>query len=453
MGPGTTTRTFRIWVAVACTVGLGVRLTYALVVKAGAALVGDAFFYHWQAVLLLHGKWFYGPFNFFYHYPAIELPSAQHPPLFPVTLTLGDAFGLGSVREQLVLVCLMGTVTIALVAWVAKEIAGPRAGSVSAVVAALYPGLWIYDGEVMSEAELMVLVALTLLVAYRFWREPTLGRAGVLGLCCALCALTRSEMVLLLPLLLVPLVAGRRHLAAALRWRMAGIGLLAAAAAFTPWVARNMVTFDHPELLSSQLPVTLAAANNDATYHGALLGSWCLPCVAGDKEPVADESVQGKFWDHVALTYVEHHLSRVPVVEAARVGLVWNLFEPVRQTVQNQVEAWPRPVSTAWLVEYYPLMALAACGFLSLRRRKVPAYPLAVMFAIVTVAVLVTYANARFRAEAEVATVILAAVGVDALWERQVSGRRGPAVAAGEGEMGAAVAAGERAVDGGGSGR
>ena len=65
----------------------------------------------------------------------------------------------------MVLNCLIGTATIAVTALVTRDLAGERAGVIAAVVAALYPGFWVFDGEVMSEALVMLLAALTVLAA------------------------------------------------------------------------------------------------------------------------------------------------------------------------------------------------------------------------------------------------------------------------------------------------
>ena len=76
-------------------VGLAIRLIYAFVVKAGAPLQGDAVYYHGQAKLNLEGHWFVNPIVISRPSPhtAALVPSAQHPPLFTLLLTAGDAVG------------------------------------------------------------------------------------------------------------------------------------------------------------------------------------------------------------------------------------------------------------------------------------------------------------------------------------------------------------------------
>jgi 4-amino-4-deoxy-L-arabinose transferase-like glycosyltransferase len=431
-------RAFRWWTLGACGVGLVVRLTYALVVRGDAPLQGDAVYYHGQAKLNLEGSWFVNPLIFTVkHHPAALVPSAQHPPLFTIVLTLGDLLGLRSVHAQLVLVCLLGTATVALVALVARDLAGPRAGSIAAVVAALYPGMWIFDGEVMSEALVVLLAAATVLAAVRCFRDCTTWRVVLLGLLTGLCALTRAELVLLVPFVALPTVLWQRSMDVRRRLALSGLAVVVALVPMAPWFAYNAARFHHSVTLSDQLQVTLAASNNASTYSGPLTASWCFTCVQGVQFPRTwDESDQGVYWQSQAVHYIEAHKARALEVAFERVGLEWNLYAPIRQAGHDFLEGWPVPVSDAWLVWYYPLTAAALVGAVILRRRRRPIYPLVAMYAVVTIVAFVTYGNYRFRAEAEAATVVLAAVAFDALWSavaghpaRPRAHRRSPAPA------------------------
>jgi 4-amino-4-deoxy-L-arabinose transferase-like glycosyltransferase len=413
---------FTWWVAGVCAVGLAIRLVYAFVVKAGAPLQGDAVYYHGQAQLNLDGHWFVNPVVIAArHHPAALVPSAQHPPLFTLLLTAGDAVGLGSLGAQLVLVCLVGTATIAATALVVRDLAGPRAGVIAAVLAALYPGFWVFDGEVMSEALVMLLAALVILSANRCFRRCTPLRVATLGLLCGLCALTRAELILLVPLVALPTVLWQRGMAWRRRAALCALALGVAIAPMSPWVARNLVTFHHPVTLSDQLPITLAAANNPSTYSGPLTASWCFTCLLSTHFPPGDdESDIGAHWEAAARRYVGAHPARAFEVAVERVGLEWDLYAPLRAADQDFLESWPVPVSDAWLIWFYPTAAAAIAGGVILRRRRRPVYPLVAMVVVTTVTAFATYGNYRFRAESEVALVILAAVALDALWARLV---------------------------------
>ncbi len=169
--------------------------------------------------------------------------------------------------------------------------------------------------------------------------------------------------------------------------------------------------------LSDQLPITLAAANNPAAYYGPLTGSWCYSCLLSTTFPRGyDESDIGVYWDTKARSYVEAHKTRAAEVAAARMGLVWSVYAPLRQVQQDFLEGWPKPVADAWLIWFYPLTLLGIVGAVILRRRHEPIFPLVAMVVVPSVAGVLTYGNQRFRCEAEVAIVVLAAVTLDALW-------------------------------------
>jgi 4-amino-4-deoxy-L-arabinose transferase-like glycosyltransferase len=399
-------------------VGLGLRLVYVFVVKAGAQLQGDAFYYHGQAQLNLQGHWFVDPQVYLSKHPnPALLASAQHPPAFTLLLTAGDLVGLRSVDAQLVLECLIGTATIALTGVVTRDLVSPRAGAIAAVIAALYPGFWVFDGEIMSEPLVMLLAALVVLAANRCFRDFTVRRCLVLAFLTGLCALTRAELVLLIPLVALPTIWWQRSLAWRRRMALCGLAVVVAVAPMVPWFARNFIVFHQPVFLSDQLPITLASANNQDAYYGPLTASWCYTCLLGTHFPrTQSEAGASSYWDARAKHYIESHEGRAAVVAVERAGLEWDLYAPFRQANQDFLEGWPTPVSDAWLIWFYPLAALAVGGAVIVRRRRLPLFPLAAMFILPTVAAVVTYGNYRFRSEGEVALVVLASVALDALW-------------------------------------
>ena len=87
-----------------------------------------------------------------------------------------------------------GTGTIVLLGLAGKEMIGRRYGLIAAGVAAVYPGLWVYDGLLLSETVAMFTVAGVILFAYRYWNHPSIARVAWLGAWCGLAALSRSEL-------------------------------------------------------------------------------------------------------------------------------------------------------------------------------------------------------------------------------------------------------------------
>ena len=188
-----------------------------------------------------------------------------------------------------------------------REVAGPRAGLIAAGITAVYPVFLIDDGSLLAETLVVPLTALVVWAFYRLWHRPTLARAALLGALCALCALTRSELVLLVGFLALPAGLLFRERSWRTRLGLSAASLVAALCIFAPWWAYTLPRFSHPEFLSDQLGVTLASANCNQTYHGRLLGYWSLSCAKGPVKPAEDASAADKVLRSSAIHYVEHH--------------------------------------------------------------------------------------------------------------------------------------------------
>jgi hypothetical protein len=63
------------------------------------------------------------------------------------------------------------------------------------------------------------------------------------------------------------------------------------------------------------------------------------------------------------------------------------------------------------------MLPFAIAGAIALRRRRMPLSPLLAVIATVAVTVAITFGSTRYRAPADVAIGLLAAVGIDALVE------------------------------------
>jgi 4-amino-4-deoxy-L-arabinose transferase-like glycosyltransferase len=422
---------FRRSLAVLAAGGLALRLAYVLGAKWHMPVWGDAFVYHHQANLLAAGHGFITPSDWFFRDHTV-FQSADHPPLFTAVLAAVSVLGGTSFGAHQLTGAAIGTATVVVVGLVGRAAAGERAGLLAAGLAALYPYVWVNDALVMSESLTMLTAALVALAAYRMWRAPSLGRAALVGLAVAAGALTRAELALLGPLVVVPATLGRRGVHLLRRAAWCGAAVAAALAAVGPWVAYNLSRFDEPVLLSAGLGITLRVANCPSTYRGELLGFWDFDCaLREDLTGVGDQSRQDAELRRRALAFVADHRARVPVVVAARVGRLWGLYRPLQGARFDTGEARELVVSWAGLALLYPLMALSVAGTVILRRRRRPTYPLVALVVVATVAAAITFGNTRYRAPAEVALVVLAAVALDATWSRRTSRASGACPGAG----------------------
>ncbi len=405
------------WILGAAAVGLAVRIGYILIWMDPSPLRGDAVYYHQGANLLATGHGFIHPNRFIISAGQVVVPGASHPPAYTVFLSMASVVGLRGTLDHQIWSALLGTGTVVAMALLARRLAGPRAGIIAAVIAALYPDFWLLDGLLHSETLFVAVVAVATLLAYRHLQRPGTAIAVALGAACGLAALVRAEQVALVPVLAVPAV----WTATAGPWRrraaVTALSASAALAVIAPWSLHNLGRFEKPVPLTTTGGTMLAVANCDPTYYRSdRLGSWSFACWRRIPRE-GDDSVVNVAARRVALTYAREHVRRLPVVLAARLGRMSGVYRPL-QTLEIEGAGQPLGVLRAGTALYYPVAAAAVAGAVSLRRRRVPIWPLLVHVGLAAFTALAVYGTPRFRVGAEVALVALAAVAVDAFWSR-----------------------------------
>ena len=399
---------FRARLALAVALGLLVRVAYVLVAARKIAPIGDAVTYHEWARTIADGTgWVHVPHPEIALFKVAPTPSAEHPPLFSLVLAPFWKLGITSYTGQKLLTCLAGAATVWLIGLAGREAAGERAGFIAALIAAVYPLLWVADGSLLSESLYGPFIAAAMWLAIRFARVPSVRRAIAIGALVGLAALTRGEALLLVPALLIPLGLGSTRQ----RWLMTGLLVAACALVIAPWTIRNLSKFHDPVLISTNSNATFAGANCDKTYHGDSLGSWRLDCYRG--HPTGDESQQATYYRKQGLTYAREHAGRLPVVLAVRVLREWDLYRPRQSVSYEFLEGRSRWASRFGLLVYWPTLLLAIWGAVILRRRRDPLLPLIAFPIMVTLVALIYYGVTRFRFAAEPALIVLAAVAAD----------------------------------------
>ena len=386
----------------------------------------DNYAYHTQAQLLLDHGGFYEPFVWRDSVeaggPEVFEPSAGHPPGFVLYLAAFGVLGLDSPLANRLAGGLAGAAAVALIGIAARRVGGwaglgeqaaDRAGLLAAFLAAIYPNLWINDGLILSESLYAALMGLVILAAYQFWRKPSLRTSALLGLSVGVATLTRSEGLLLLPGLVLPLAVMLRDRTWAQRAGLAVSTGLVALALMAPWMIRNAVTFEEPSppYLATGSGRVLAFGNCDETYSGRFLGYWNIDCAPSEFS--GDESEIDTIHREKATAYMEDHLGELPKVALARVGRMWHLYR-VDQGVEfdrffeRRVESHARFA----LLQFYLMVPVALAGIVLLWRRKVTIIPLVAPFVLVTFTAASTFGITRYRVPSEVALCILAGLGV-----------------------------------------
>jgi 4-amino-4-deoxy-L-arabinose transferase-like glycosyltransferase len=410
---------FTIAVAAIAAGALLLRVFYVLLERRGTPITGDAYFYHRAAELLADGNGFIGPYQL--DLKGITVDVADHPPAYIVYLALWSLLGVHSPTGHLLASCLLGAATVVVLAFVGRAIGGARVGIIAAVVAAIYPNLFAYDGMLLSETTAILATALVLLAWYRSPRNPWWAVA-LLGALCGLAALTRAELILLAPLLILPR-AWRGDRPWRQRLALVAVGAVATVAVIAPWVIYNTARFGQLVTLSNGLDVTLAQANCDPVYRGDQIGFYRVQCAidaAAAAGLTTDDQLElGRIYRRAAIDYVEDHVDRVPLVVLARLGRVTGTFRPLQQIDLDVFpEGRDRWVATSGMFGWWLLAGFGVAGVVVLRRQRTPVWPLLAPGVIVLLVTVLTFGSTRYRAPFEPCVVLLGAVGIEAALRR-----------------------------------
>jgi hypothetical protein len=412
-GPGTDIARRFLPVLVGIAAGaFTLRLAYALGVAPELVGIDDDRFYHQAALELADGNGYVGTLDVFIS--GEKEPTADHPPLYPFLLSFLGRLGARSVDAQRMLGVCAGTLTVVAVGLIARHVRGDRAGVVAALLCAVYPAFIAADGALMSESLFGALVAFSLLQALVLLRRPTLRGAAILGLLVGLAALTRSEGLLLVPLLAIPVVA------AAPPGRLLLVATTTAVTALVimPWVIRNIEVFGE-SVYSTNEGATLAGANCDPTYYGHAIGGFVFQCLTAVPQPKTDNrAVRSDRLRDAAVEYASDHPGRAVVVAGLRLARLWGLYDPADQA---HVTGRDVSVQRAGVAAYYAVLVAGLAGAVLLLRRG-----MRLAFAVLLVPIVLssltavgTYGLIRLRHVSEVSLLVLAGVAVAYLTARR----------------------------------
>lgn len=402
--------------------GLGIRVAFIWFGSRRDGPVGDQLFYSAQAIANARGDWFEQPF-------VSGVPAADHPPLTALVITPVTWMftWTGSVvTVQRLQMAIIGTVSVFAMAYLGRLVGGIRAGLLAAGATAVYVNVWVNDGLVMAETLTFLLVTLITISVLRSIAEPSPGRFACIGFLCASAALTRAELVILVPLiaLLATFELRRRDRAGTVVNVVALIAVFCAVV--SPWVIWNQIRFDGPAFLSTNDGLTLAGANCDRTYFEDI-GGWDLWCayevpVPDDADPAEASAIMRK----AGLDYWRQNLDQYPKVAVARLARVFSFGYLGSSAHSATAEGRPIWLTHIGNLQYWSMIPLAMVGF---RRRTTSSDRFVLLGTVPLVVVVGLVANAyvRFRVPSEVGLVVLASLGADFLWtsaRRTLSVRR-----------------------------
>lgn len=346
-----------------------------------------------------------------------SVATANFPPLYPAFLAAVQTVSGSSETVSQLAGAFVGAVTVLLAAAIARRLAGDRAGVVTATLVALSPMLIAADGSMMSEVLYVPLVTAAVLLALRSGDSGKWWNWVGLGFVLGLAALTRTEALMLVVFLVVPILWWAR-VPVRVRWTGVIGAVMVMLLVITPWVLRNRAAVGDTTISNVSPATALAGSNCDSTYAGESIGSWSYECT----QPEDRTRLGEKAWtDDIradAMSYIGDNLNRLPLVLAARELRVWGLWQPGDLVRRDAEET--RTAGFQWLVRVSALFTLAGgvAGIWLLRGRGRQVVVLLGPVAMVATTAILSHGNPRFRTVAEPVLLIGLAVVLLTLWQR-----------------------------------
>ena len=372
-------------------------------------------------------------------------PTLFRPPLWPFIIAIIYFFFGEHNAYVRVFSSFLGSGMCLLVYFFARDLFGKRIGLVTGIIAALYTGLFIWDGWLYTETLYTFCLTAFTYALYRLQQSAFSDDAAPIkklrrlsqprwrwmilsGIFLGLTALARPNGSLLVGLLCV--WAALVIFAKLIPWRSAIQSVLVivviALALNAPWLYRNY-SVNHSIFQVSTIGTTLVGAYNDRVAHGdnVIAGMWLPP--PGTINPdthfytLADEQAD----TGTALTWLRTHMSEVPALLGLHVAHMWAPYIYIHGL---PFEEFPnRPSFWFMVVLIYimsiPIFLLAALGlFVTWKRGKQHLLVVYLVIAMTFALNIVFYGSPRFRAPIEPLLVLLTGGALAWLKSRQ-SGR------------------------------
>ena len=346
------------------------------------------------------------------------------PPLYPFFL-VGVYRTLGRDPVAVALVQIgFDVLTVLLLHWIGRRVVGEAVGLLAAAFYGLYPYL-LYQNLTLNDTGLFILLLVAgIWAAYRANDTRDWRWAAALGVLFGLGALTKTLVVLVLPLLALGWWRTLGFRQAVRLGVISGTALLFVTA---PWAIRNTRLQGEFVWISTNAGSNLHQGNN-ACVADYLARGWdaqwvnCIRKVPpGLSEPGAD-----RWHREQALTYLRDHPGDWPRLFWTKLWVLWSPLimpydlPPDPVLVDDAVLQFnSRAFQAARVIHvlyFAPLLALGAAGLVIGWREKLRIGPLVAVLVAVTVTYLVFHPSTRYRSPADPFVFVLAAVAVVRGW-------------------------------------
>jgi 4-amino-4-deoxy-L-arabinose transferase-like glycosyltransferase len=401
-------------IAIFC-LALLVRLVYNLTVARGYVPAFDARYYDTIAKNLLTEHCFC---------LVSHVPTTDRAPLWPFIIAgIYSITGPKNFYARLFF-SLISSGACVLIYLYAKDVFNRRIGIITGTLAAIYTGLFIYDGWLYSESLYTALMLAFAYSLYQLQRNHQARWAVISGITLGLASLTRPNGFFALGMLFLWTIIVIR--AKIVPWRIALrttlLITLLTVALIAPWTIRNYSVAHIFIPVATGSGVVLAGVYNDTALNDKkLAGMWVTgrhiqPPIPRHPNPSYMGEEENRAY---ALNWIRTHLSSMPYLLSLH---FINMWKPYTSEDGLPVIQFPQRTSskiTWWLMQYMPIpvIFLAAVGVLVTWRRWSQLLISHLLILLTIAQAIIFYGSMRFRSPIEPLLILL--VGGTLWWFTQ----------------------------------
>jgi len=348
------------------------------------------------------------------------------PPLYAYFLVgVYKLFGRDPLSVAVVQIAL-DVIVVLLLFWIGRRVGGDWVGLLSSAFYGLYPYLLFQNVSLNDTGIFILFLTAGIALSYRVLDAQNWRAALGLGLMFGLAALTKTLVLLILPLLAL---WWWKHLGFRAAFRLGLISALALLAVISPWIIRNIRLHDAFVLISTNDGSNLHQGNN-ACVADYLARGWDAQWVNCLEVPPAGLSeVETANWHRdQAINYLRDHPGDWPHLFWTKFWVLWSPsimpydLPPDPYLVDDAVLQYHttafKVARAVHLLYFGPLLLLGIAGLGLAWRDKRLIGPLVAVIITITLAYLVFHPSTRYRAPADPFVFILAAYTVVKLWPR-----------------------------------
>lgn len=352
-------------------------------------------------------------------------PDSDLPPLYPYFLAgVYAVFGRSPITVALVQIA-FDVVTLIAIYAIGRRVGHNLTGLLAAAFTGFYPYLLFQNLTVNDTGIFIMLLALGVWAAYRALDTGLLRWAVVAGTAFGLAALTKTLIVLMLPLLIL---WWWRHLALRKAVLLGGAMLVVFAAVIAPWIIRNTRLHGTLTSISTNDGSNLYQGNNPCVAD-FLLNGWdaqwtdCL----NPTPPGLTELQEAAWFRDQALSYLRNHVDQWPRLFAVKLIALWSpdimprSVPPVAKLNDTAVLQYNQPLFQVarfvHILYFGPLLALGVIGLWRAWQDKRLIGPIVIVLAVITFAYVIYHPSTRYRSPADPFLFILSAYAFLWVWE------------------------------------